>query len=1158
MDDNLQISLLGPLVVRRGGRTLPDSAWRSRQERRLLGILLVARGARVPLERLLDWLWPDADRSASAITLRSAISGLRHTLEPESGARASSRYVLTRSGGYAWNMESGAWVDAEEFLALTDDRRPTTDDRRLAGQQNHYDGDTAPDTHAERLERAIMLYRGDYLADEPDVPWAAAARESLRERWLAVLHELADLRLAAGAYDAAIKLARRGLEYDRLREPFYRVLMQAQSRAGDVASALQSYERCRRALDEELGSVPSAQTRALHATILRGQERWEISRQGDKETRSGAFGTTGLPSLSPSIPASLSPFVGRVGELAALSEWIGALDQQRGGVVAVVGEAGIGKTRLVSEALRASARAGAVTIALRCASLERGLPFAPLSEALRPLLRAAPADALRRLPPAALAQVADLLPVLRERLPDLPTLAHPPSEGHNYLLDGLVDMALALAREQPLIIWCDDAQWADEATLAALGRLARRSPRQALLVVLAYRSGELAENAALHDLLRALGREMLLRPLVLGRLNDAEVAQILAGLARVAPARVAGLAPRLWASSGGNPLFLSVAVQSLLEARGARSLAALLPDLEAGAPLPDLSGAPPLRDLVLSRVERLPDQARALLEQLAVIDRPVSLDLIEQLAGAAGLDVARVLLERQFLVEHADERLMFSHDLVRSIIVASLTSPRRRILHRDAAAAIAKLHGEKPERAAELAFHFEHAGYDSEAELLRYATIAGDHARRSFGYRAALGHYELGLLAVERMGARAPLELARRAFAGSLLMREALLDWDGIMDTAARHDRWAARWPDLLPLMAPRRLVLLRALMGDLAGAAALSVEQARRQPEATPALDDMLWRTAIVLQPVELESGDEWRVTSGESLATRCTSLGTRHSIHFIPAHRLPGAPSEDLPAALGADEAALALFQVGWAALMQGLLSDAEPCLLRAYDLARQTDQVSVAVVSALQLAHLSALRGHESATGTWIATSLDLAQRAPEAGWATIWPRIHEAFLLLLDDRHAAARERFELMATRLRDLPAFQSHRASVEVGLGLLDLASGDLTRAAEQLDRALASPQLLYGFVYVAARHGLARIAALREDLPAARAALAHALGYSARRSLLPEYIRTAIEIARIERDFGDPAQALALLRDAAALARAGALAPLANAASALLARITG
>jgi hypothetical protein len=241
-----------------------------------------------------------------------------------------------------------------------------------------------------------------------------------------------------------------------------------------------------------------------------------------------------------------------------------------------------------------------------------------------------------------------------------------------------------------------------------------------------------------------------------------------------------------------------------------------------------------------------------------------------------------------------------------------------------------------------------------------------------------------------------------------------------------------------------------------------------------------------------------------------------------------------------------------------MQGLLDDAEPCLLRAYDLALENGQAAVAVISALQIAHLSALRGKADATSRWITASLDMAQQAPEAAWAAVWPRIHAAFLLLLDHRHDAAHERFVLLAARLHDLPTFQSHRASVEVGLGLLDLVRGDLARAAEQLERALASPQLLYGFVYVAARHGLARIVALRGDMPAARATLAHALSYSARRSLLPEYVRTAIEIVRIERDFGDPAPTLVLLRDAAELARAAGLAPLAATASALLMRMIG
>jgi DNA-binding SARP family transcriptional activator len=1150
MPADLRIALLGPLVVLHGDRAIPESAWRSRQERRLLGILLTARGVRVPAERLIEWLWPDAAPDTAAITLRSAISSLRHTLESTGGARASARYIQTRHGGYTWNAASGAWVDVEEFLALTEDRGSKIEDRRSIVHPPSSIFDPRP----SRLERAITLYRGDYLADEPEAPWAAALREQLRERFLAALAGLAELRIAAGAYDAAIDLARRGLAHDQLCEPLYRALMWAQARAGDVAGALRSYERYRRTLDEELGAEPAPQTQALHAAILRGEiaDHRPPTTDHRPPTDRPLIPDPRSPIPDPRSPA---PFVGRAAELDALRGWIGDLAGRQGGIVALVGEAGIGKTRLAEEALRLAEVSDALAIRLRCAALERELPFAPLGEALRPLLRAAPETTLQRLPRAALAQVADLLPALRERLPDLPALPDaPPAERRNRLLDGLLGLALALARDTPLVICCDDAQWADEATLAALGRLARHTTRHALLIILAYRADELAGNPALHTLLRSLGREMLLRPLLLHRFDDDEVAQFLASLAQAPPDQVARLALRLAASSGGNPLFLSVAVQSLLEVHGAPSLAALLPDLPADAPLPDLAGAPHIRDLVLGRLERLSGPAQALIEQIAVIDRPVSLDLIEQLAGVAGLEAAQTLLERSFLIEGDDSRLRIGHDLMRSIVAGTLTSPRRRLLHRQVADAIAALHGDRPGRAAELAFHFGQAGQGADSAVLRYATVAGDRTRHAFGYRAALGHYHAALRAAERLGPRANMDLIRRAFAGRLRTYEALLDWDGIMDTAAHYERWAADRTDMPPLIAPRRLVLLRALMGDLAGAAQLSAEQVRRRPEAAPALQDMLARTARILQPTE-DRGS--RMEDREQAAS--TILDPRSSIldpRFVSASPPPGAPAEELPILLGPDDAALALFQVGWAVLVQGLLREAEPCLDRAYALAGETGQAAVAVVSALQLAYLHDLRGDRATTARWLSTSLDLASRAPEAAWASIWPHIHEGFLMLLDDRLAEAQERFAAMAMQLQELPAFQSHRASVEAGLGLLALTRGDIGQAEARLTDALRSPQLLYGFVCVAAQHGLARVAAVRGDLPAARAILGRALDYSARRSLMPEYLRTAIEVARIERDFGDPASALPLLRTAAELAARAGLSPLAATTRALIDRL--
>src|SRR5690348_4703517 len=119
MSGQLRISLLGPLRVSYCGVALPPNVWHSRHERRLLGILLSMRSTRVPSERLIEWLWPDADLTTAATTLRSTVSALRHTLEPECAERASSRFVMTRQGGYTWNPASGVWIDADVFLALT-------------------------------------------------------------------------------------------------------------------------------------------------------------------------------------------------------------------------------------------------------------------------------------------------------------------------------------------------------------------------------------------------------------------------------------------------------------------------------------------------------------------------------------------------------------------------------------------------------------------------------------------------------------------------------------------------------------------------------------------------------------------------------------------------------------------------------------------------------------------------------------------------------------------------------------------------------------------------------------------------------------------------------------------------------------------------------
>ncbi len=736
----LRISLFGPLRVERDGRQLPERMWRSRQDRRLMTILLLARGATVPSTRLTEWLWPGIDSERAASTLRSTISSLRRTLTPGL-KRASPAYIETRPGGYAWGKPTDTWSDIEAFSACFDsnDLTPPESD----------------------LKQALLLYRGDLLEDEPDAAWALAPREFYRTRFLRAAETLAMAHLGRGEYHATTQIARRGLDIDSLFEPLCRALMQAEAQAGDIAAALQAYERFRLTLDHELGAVPSPQTQTLHTAILRGELETARPPRAITYPNEPTLRTNRTLPLQRAIARQqiLTPIAGRAAEIAQLRAWIAALERNNGGVVTLFGETGIGKSRLLMEAIAEAERREILPIVLRCTPIERALPLAALAEALRPLIRVAPEPLLRRLPVTALAQLAEFIPALRERVPSLPQLAPLPSdEARSRLVQGIVELGLALARLAPLVICIDDAQWADDTLLAVIGRLAHAIPGRAILLILTYRSEELTESPALHALLRELGRAMLLRPLLLGPVDQSALIEMLA-----VPPHLHTLAERLTQQSNGNPLMLHIALQALLEAHGARSLTALPSEMNQITVLPDLSRTAHIRDQVGARLARLPEPARSLIEQIAVLGRSVSLDLIEELGGEEALQHAQILLDRYFLTERENQRLEFAHDTMRATINSLLGAPRQRLLHRQVARALANLHRDAPEHSAEIALHLSQAGRALDLDLLHYALLAGDHALLTLGADAARPWYSEAAAATQRLGERAPPQLAQRA-----------------------------------------------------------------------------------------------------------------------------------------------------------------------------------------------------------------------------------------------------------------------------------------------------------------------------------------------------------------------------------------------------------
>ncbi|HZJ72361.1 MAG TPA: BTAD domain-containing putative transcriptional regulator, partial [Planctomycetota bacterium] len=265
--------------------------------------------------------------------------------------------------------------------------------------------------HAE-LARAATLYRGEFLA-------GLAAREAAFEEWLLVQRErLAELALGAlarllaherkaGRLDAAVQVGLKLLALDPLQEPAHRALMQLYVDLGRRAAALRQYETCVGLLQRDLGVEPEPETRALYQAIV------TPAPADPARSSTPAWPRGGAPVESwPERALETSPVIGRATEAGLLGE---ALDQTfggRGAVVAVLGEAGIGKSRLVASLAAEAVKRGARVLLGRAYESEQVLPFAPWADALRPDRVARDDDALADLPPHQRSALGRLVPEL--------------------------------------------------------------------------------------------------------------------------------------------------------------------------------------------------------------------------------------------------------------------------------------------------------------------------------------------------------------------------------------------------------------------------------------------------------------------------------------------------------------------------------------------------------------------------------------------------------------------------------------------------------------------------------------------------------------------------------------------------------------------------
>jgi len=439
-----------------------------------------------------------------------------------------------------------------------------------------------------------------------------------------------------------------------------------------------------------------------------------------------------------SFPAAL--FVGRTAEIDQLRAAVDSARAGTGSLTLVVGDAGVGKTRVASEI--AGEASGFDVYWGRCRESEGAPAFWPWIEILRALARRLPADDLRACLGRGAADVAALAPDILEQsgpLPSLPALEGPQARFRAF--DHLGAFLRNAAERRPLLLLLDDLHWADRASLLLLRHLAPVLRDTAIALVATYRPVEVRQDRELADALGEIERQGQL--LELGGLSRDAVAEFLAS---VLGSDVGGeLASRVHEKTAGNALFVNEVSRLLAQRPGASSDAVTALPLAAG-----------VRHAVRRRLDGLAAPVVEVLRFAAVVGHEIDEHLLGAVwqalsAHVAGHAPADLLDDacRAEIIEPAGEvgKYRFCHPLVRDVLDREVTGSERARVHQTVARALEQWLGDRADTAAgELAHHYVGAASLGDTDkAIEYAKRAGDSYTRQHAYEEAAAQYAAAL-----------------------------------------------------------------------------------------------------------------------------------------------------------------------------------------------------------------------------------------------------------------------------------------------------------------------------------------------------------------------------------------------------------------------------
>jgi len=781
---DIRISLTGRIAIRGQRLAADESRLGGQQSKIAFSLLVIERHHAVPKDTMADVIWAGYPPPSWEASLRRIVSRVRSFIA-EAKLDDPIRIIAT-SGCYQLDLPTEAVVDIEYAKQLLDS---AVEDMQLGNLDKAF----------EEAERARSLFKRPFLPGI-DIPWVDERRREQKAMLVKTLETMVDIKLSSTHPEQAVSLAEEALGLEPFRESIYRQLMSAYLHSGNRVEGLRTHERLRKLFSEELGANPSPETEELYLQLLSDtpiersaglpwtskdlwlQEEREETRKSVRPVSSWSSETKlqqlHLPDYMMDMANSL--MVGRAAEMETLiRSWRNAVTATSSGVI-LAGRAGTGKTFIVAHLAKQAISDGGLLFIGRCRS-RWSHPYAPFAEMIHGYLT----QFHLTTQPVTARQLPSLLAPLLTGEGSGSSVASPQDlfdsdngmKGRLKLFEEMASWMASVSSGRPLLVVVEDVHLADPSSLGLIHYLLGSQKLTKTTIVITYNPDHLLGYDELSVFLTKVGSSKDLVQLEIDGFPEEEVAFLLLPYIRRYPSWTAGrsseglssspmddpqikqLSKAVYRLTQGNPL----AIRYLLERLQAdRDLDTPMHAETALAAFDPPDGHLILDDLIEEELSRLSNNSMQVLAIASALGDEFDVGLLmevisnvkpsikEEESVLEGLDSART---NGLIVDVAvdQDKAIFAHSLIRSVIYEHLSTARRIRIHRQICMAIENRRNHQAGRLApnmmfSLAEHAMLAApLGEEDKAIHYSKEAGDISYAVFCLKKTIQYYTTAL-----------------------------------------------------------------------------------------------------------------------------------------------------------------------------------------------------------------------------------------------------------------------------------------------------------------------------------------------------------------------------------------------------------------------------